>query len=177
MNGDGDHEGITEEQQRSARRRGRIGGRRTETERRREERNEARHISLACADSSSFVTVVAINNSAILSLWIIRVGLRARAAVAPAGVVFRSIQFGLRGRYNGLEKHAFQGMCHSSLGDMACDLGVHLGGRCLWRVTWPSVRVENRTFVNVSFTLMPTKRLQIRGVPPFMFIIIIIIIR
>lgn len=104
-----------------------LGRERKETGRRREERNEARHISLACADSSSFVTVAAINNSAILSLWIIRVGLCARAVVAPVGVVFRSIQFGLRGRYNGLEEHAFQGMCHSSLGDMACDLVVHLG--------------------------------------------------
>lgn len=48
-----------------------------------EERNEGRHdISLACADSSSFVIVAAINNSAILSLWIIRVGLRAWAVVA-----------------------------------------------------------------------------------------------
>lgn len=48
-----------------------------------EERNEGRHdISLACADSSSFVTVAAINNSAILSLWIIRVGLRTWAVVA-----------------------------------------------------------------------------------------------
>jgi len=47
-----------------------------------EERNEGRHdISLACADSSSFVTVAAINNSAILSLWIIRVGLRTWAVV------------------------------------------------------------------------------------------------
>lgn len=47
-----------------------------------EERNEACHdISLACADSSSFVTVAAINNSAILSLWIIRIGLRSWAVV------------------------------------------------------------------------------------------------
>lgn len=54
-------------------------------------RNEGRHdISLACADSPSFVTVGAINNSAVLSLWIIRVGLR-RAVAAPVGV--ESVQF------------------------------------------------------------------------------------
>lgn len=60
-----------------------------------EERNEGRHdISLACADSSSFVTVAAINNSAILSLWIIRVGLRTWAVVAVgSGLGWCSVQF------------------------------------------------------------------------------------
>lgn len=73
--------------------------------RKEEERNEARHISLACADSSSFVTVAAINNSAILSLRIIRVGLL-RCRLRGRGGVFRSIQFGLRGRgrLDGLEE-------------------------------------------------------------------------
>lgn len=44
------------------------------------EREGCHDISLACADSSSFVTVAAINNFAILSLWIIRVGLSLRIA-------------------------------------------------------------------------------------------------
>lgn len=85
---------------RRERERERGGGRKEE-----EERNEARHISLACADSSSFVTVAAINNSAILSLRIIRVGLL-RCRLRGRGGVFRSIQFGLRGRggLDGLEE-------------------------------------------------------------------------
>lgn len=64
-----------------------------------ERRGEGRHdISLACADSSSFVTVAAINNSGVLSLWIIRVGLRwAVARVAHVyyrgGIPFNSVQF------------------------------------------------------------------------------------
>lgn len=48
-------------------------------------RGEGRHdISLACADSSSFVTVAAINNSTVLSLWIIRVGLSALFSPSPS---------------------------------------------------------------------------------------------
>ena len=66
----------------------RAGGRRGESERGRSEREGRHDISLACADSSSFVTVAAINNFAILSLWIIRVGLsalRVRIRVASEG--------------------------------------------------------------------------------------------
>ena len=76
-----------------------------------ERRGEGRHdISLACADSSSFVTVAAINNSGVLSLWIIRVGLRwavARVAhVYTIGVGFRSIRFSLGGGDTGRENYA-----------------------------------------------------------------------
>lgn len=97
---------------------------------RRDERNVARHISLACADSSSFVTVAAINNSAILSLWIIRVGLRARVVVAArpgrGGVPFNSVRF--KGSLLRIRRAClFRGMRRSSpFEDMACDLVDHL---------------------------------------------------
>ena len=120
---------------------------------REEWRNEGRHdISLACADSSSFVTVAAINNSTVLSLWIIRVGLGRAVAVALVGV--GSVQFS---SVQGVPTRDWKGTslrgCHSCHSDMASILNVHLVRSSLSRLNLHLVKSQYHDTLNLNLIL------------------------